>query len=129
MKNNSYKTQQSPRPVSYFDLGNNNSETYLTPTPMNAQQTPQMHPRISYYSLNSSASPIPDINSQNMLNKTNSFDTLHQPSNVQIYKSNLISSSPNNYCTVQTPAMNLGTNNKPIRSNSQNSPNHLTRLV
>jgi transcription initiation factor TFIID TATA-box-binding protein len=30
---------------------------------------------------------------------------------------------------VQTPAMNLGTNNRPIRSNSPNSPNLLTRLV
>jgi transcription initiation factor TFIID TATA-box-binding protein len=129
MKNNSYKTQQSPTPVSYFDLGKKNSETYLTPTPLIAQQTPQMCPQISYYSLNNYTSPFPDINSPNMLNKTNSLDILHQPSNLQIYNSNLNSSSPNNYGMVQTPAMNLGTNNRPIRSNSPNSPNLLTRLV
>ena len=41
MTNNPYKMPQSSTPVTYFDLAKKNSETYLTPTPMAAQQTPQ----------------------------------------------------------------------------------------
>ena len=129
MNNIAYKMPQSSTPVTYFDLAKKNSETYLTPTPMAAQQTPQMIPQIAYYNLNNYASPIPDINSPNMLNKTNSLDLLHQPSNLQIYNTNLVSSSPNNYGNAQTPAMNIGANDRRMRGNSPMSPNILNSLA
>ena len=110
----------------YLDFGKKNSETYLTPTPMISQQTPQMIPQ-NYYSMNYNTSPTPDMNSP-YLNKTNSMDLLHQQNNLQLYNTNMISSSPNNYMNVQTPAMNLGPSDKNITYNTPKSP-HLNTLA
>ena len=129
MKNNKYKIPQSSTPGTYFDLRRNNSETILSPTPMVAQQTPQMMPQTAYYSMNNYTSPIPDITSPNLINKTNSLDFLHQPSNLQMYNSNMASSSPNNYGNAQTPAMNLRSNDKRIRANTPLSPNLMRNLA
>ena len=113
------KMIQSSTPVTYLDVAKKNSDTFYTPTPMVAQQTPQMNPQISYYNnINNYTSPlVQDINSPNLLNKTNSIDFLHQQANLQIYSNaNMISSSPNNYVNAQTPAMNIVPNDKRIRS-------------
>ena len=121
MNNIPNKIIQSSTPVTYLDVA----------TPMVALQTPQMIPQISYYNnINNHTSPlIQDINSPNLLNKTNSIDFLHHQNNLQIYNSNMISSSPNNYGNVQTPAMNIGPNDKYIKSNSPNSPRLLNSLA
>ena len=121
MNNIPNKIIQSSTPVTYLDVA----------TPMIALQTPQMIPQISYYNnINNHTSPlIQDINSPNLLNKTNSLDFLHQQNNLQIYNSNMVSSSPNNYGNVQTPAMNIGPNDKYIKSNSPNSPRLLNSLA
>ncbi len=129
MTNNPYKMPQSSTPVTYFDLAKKNSETYLTPTPMAAQQTPQMMPQIGYYQNYNYASPIPDLTSPNLVNKTTSLDFLHQPSNLQMYNTNMISSSPNNYGNAQTPAMNIGSNDKRTRASSPMSPNLMNNLA
>ena len=126
------KMIQSSTPVTYLDVAKKNSDTFYTPTPMVAQQTPQMNPQISYYNnINKYTSPlVQDINSPNLLNKTNSIDFLHQQANLQIYSNaNMISSSPNNYVNAQTPAMNIVPNDKRIRSNSPNSPHFLNSLA
>ena len=129
MKNNTYKIPQPSTPGTYFDLRRNNSETILSPTPMVAQQTPQMMPQIAYNNINNYTSPIQDIISPNLINKTNSLDFLHQPSNLQMYNSNMASSSPYNYGNAQTPAMNLGSNDKRIRANTPLSPNLMRNLA
>ena len=127
------KMIQSSTPGTYLDVAKKNSDTFYTPTPMIAQQTPQMIPQISYYNnINNYTSPlIQDINSPNLLNKTtNSIDFLHQQTNLQIYNNaNMISSSPNNYGNAQTPAMNIVPNDKRIRSNSPVSPHLLNSLA
>ena len=129
MNNIPNKMPLSSTPVTYLDMAKKNSETYYTPTPMIAQQTPQMMPQNYYgYNINYNTSPTPDMNSP-FLNKTSSLDLIHQHSNLNIYNSNLISSSPNNYVNAQTPAMNIGPSDKPMRSNSPQSPNLLNTLA
>jgi transcription initiation factor TFIID TATA-box-binding protein len=60
------------------------------------------------------------MNSPNVLNKPSNLDLLHRPSNLQIY--NNISTTSPNYNNAQTPAMNLGINDRTMRANSPNSP-------
>ena len=118
MNNLSNKTGQSSTPISYLDINKKNSEQFFTPTPMIIQQTPQMNPQINYYNYQSPL--IQDINSPMILNKSSNVDLLHQSNNLQIYN-NITTSSPN-YNNAQTPAMNLGINDKNIRVNSPSSP-------
>ena len=119
MNNITNKKGQSSTPISYLDINKKNSEQFFTPTPMIAQQTPQMMPQVNYY--NNYQSPlIHDMNSPNVLNKPSNLDLLHRPSNLQIY--NNISTTSPNYNNAQTPAMNLGINDRTMRANSPNSP-------
>ena len=67
-------------------------------------------------------SPMYQDNSPNIINKTSSYDLLHQGNNLQIYNS----SSPN-IGNAQTPAMNLGGINDKKYNN--NSPNILNTLA
>ena len=134
MTSNTNKMQPST-PLSYLDVIKKNSDTFFTPTtPMLPQQTPQMMNQINYYPYNNYASPLIQENSpnMNMLNKTSSIDLLHQPNNLQIYNSNLMTSSPN-YVNAQTPAMNLPAANDKrinnIRSNSPTTPNQMNALA
>ena len=80
--NNIPNKMSLPSTPVYLDFGKKNSETYLTPTPMISQQTPQMIPQ-NYYSMNYNTSPTPDMNSP-YLNKTTSMDLLHQQNNLQL---------------------------------------------
>ena len=112
---------QSSTP-SYFDVSKKNPDLLYTPTPIMAQQTPQMMSQINYYNY---ASPvIQDFNSPNMYSKTN---------NLQIYN-NITTTSPN-FGNSQTPAMNLNSNNKNTindsntKVNSPLSPNILNSLA
>ena len=122
MNSNTNKIQQST-PMSVFDLNKRNSEAYfISSTPIISQQTPQMPPQINYYNNNGYASPMYQDNSPNIINKTSSYDLLHQGNNLQIYNS----SSPN-IGNAQTPAMNLGGINDKKYNN--NSPNILNTLA
>ena len=112
---------QSSTP-SYFDVSKKNPDLLYTPTPIMAQQTPQMMSQINYYNY---ASPvIQDFNSPNIYSKTN---------NLQIYN-NITTTSPN-FGNSQTPAMNLNSNNKNTindsntKVNSPLSPNILNSLA
>ena len=120
MNNNPNKMQQPSTPLNYLDLNKRNSEQYFSQTPLISQQTPQIMPQGNYYNYQS---PI-DPNSPNLGNKSSNVDILHQPTNLQIYNSSMITSSPN-YGNAQTPAMNFSGNDRPgnnIRGNSPSSP-------
>ena len=124
MTNNQNKYPQYPQSStpSYFDVSKKNPDLLYTPTPIMAQQTPQMMSQINYYNY---ASPvIQDFNSPNMYSKTN---------NLQIYN-NITTTSPN-FGNSQTPAMNLNSNNRNTindsntKVNSPLSPNILNSLA
>ena len=119
---NKYPQYPQSSTPSYFDVSKKNPDLLYTPTPIMAQQTPQMMSQINYYNY---ASPlIQDFNSPNMYNKTN---------NLQIYN-NITTTSPN-FGNSQTPAMNLNSNNKNTindsntKVNSPLSPNILNSLA
>ena len=122
MTNIQNKYTQSSTPLSYIDSSKKNYDTLHTPTPMLAQQTPQMMSQINYY--NYSSPIIQDINSPNIYSKT-------AANNLQIYN-NITTTSPN-YGNPQTPAMNLNSNNKTIvndiKINTPVSPNLLNSLA
>ena len=122
MTNIQNKYTQSSTPLSYLDVSKKNYDSLHTPTPMMAQQTPQMISQINYY--NYSSPLIQDINSPNIYNKTGA-------NNLQIYN-NITTTSPN-YGNPQTPAMNLNSNNKgtinDIKINTPVSPNLLNSLA
>ena len=119
---NKYPQYPQSSTPSYFDVSKKNPDLLYTPTPIMAQQTPQMMSQINYYNY---ASPvIQDFNSPNMYSKTN---------NLQIYN-NITTTSPN-FGNSQTPAMNLNSNNKNTindsntKVNSPLSPNILNSLA
>jgi transcription initiation factor TFIID TATA-box-binding protein len=120
--NNTNKIGQLSAGYSYLDLTKKNSDTFFTPTPMNPPQTPQMFPPINYYQYQSPTTQ--DINSPNVLNKQGNanVDYLHQPNNnLQLYNQNISTVSPN-YGNAQTPAMNIGGNDR-HQNNIGKSPN------
>ena len=119
---NKYPQYPQSSTPSYFDVSKKNPDLLYTPTPIMAQQTPQMMSQINYYNY---ASPvIQDFNSPNMYSKTN---------NLQIYN-NITTTSPN-FGNSQTPAMNLNSNNRNTindsntKVNSPLSPNILNSLA
>ena len=122
MTNIQNKYTQASTPLSYLEASKKNYDTLHTPTPMMAQQTPQMMSQINYY--NYSSPIIQEINSPNIYGKT-------AVNNLQIYN-NITTTSPN-YGNPQTPAMNLNSNNKTIindiKINTPVSPNLLNSLA
>ena len=125
MNNFPIKNIQGSTPVQYSDLNRRTSDTFFTPTPL-AQQTPQLMAQVSF--ANNLASPANYIVSPNIINKSSNIDLLHQASNLQQNYSNInIAYNSPNYNNAQTPAMNIGKDDKNynnIKNYSPNSPRY-----
>ena len=131
MNNNTNKIGQLATGYPYLDLNKKNSDIFFAQTPINPSQTPQMLPPINYYQYQSPTAQ--DINSPNVLNRQGNVnvDSLHQPNNnLQIYNPNMSTFSPN-YGNAQTPAMNIGGNDRHQNNigKSPNSPMPLNHLA
>jgi len=131
MTNIPNKNIQASTSIPFLDISKRNSDSFFTPTPMMAQQTPQMsNTYYNYQNYHNYTSPlVQDMNSP--LNRSTNVDLLHQPNNLQMYNNNIsmMTSSPN---VVQTPAMNIGSdknNMSNVKSTSPSSPNLLTSLA
>lgn len=103
MNNNLNKNQQGSTSLTSFDGG---SRLFNMPsTPLNFQQPNT--PQVSYYNL---SSPQQDINSPSYLNKSQTLDLYNQSSTLL---NPTAVDSPN---VAQTPAMNLGVNDRGVNS-------------